>query len=206
MFRNESIDVIRKAKAKAASWSRSASPRDKVFTPKLEPDTEKSLSLLTQSHTSTPTHLSSYHSLAPTIDERATSFFFTNYIIGGDNCPGNSAGYTIDDNLENCMKAVGLAALASAAHAPELMKEAKKRYLSAIQLTNAALGSRVDCKKDSTLLAIMLLSIFETVTSSDQRSLSAWSNHINGAAALIRIRGPEQLMRCELNLFFLLSP
>lgn len=39
----------------------------------------------------------------------------------------------------------------------------------------------------------MLLSVFETVTSGHQRSLSAWTNHINGAAALIKVRGPEQL-------------
>ena len=135
--------------------------------------------------------------MAPTIDERATGFFVSNYVFETDRHPGNSAGYGIDDNLANCMKAVGLASLASAAHAPELIKEAKKRYLSAIQLTNAALGSSVDVKKDSTLLAIMLLSIFETVTSSDQRSLSAWSSHINGAAAVIKTRGPEQLTRCE---------
>lgn len=71
--------------------------------------------------------------------------------------------------------------------------QANKRYLSAIQLTNTALGSPVDVKKDSTLLAIMLLGVFETMTSGHQRSLSAWACHINGAAALIKIRGPEQL-------------
>ncbi|KAF6221981.1 hypothetical protein HO133_001949 [Letharia lupina] len=131
--------------------------------------------------------------MAPTIDEKATGFFVTNYIINMDRRPGNSAGYRMDDNLSNCMKAVGLAALASAAHAPELVQEAHKRYLSAIKLTNAALGSPVDVKKDSTLLAIMLLSVFETVTSGRQRSLSAWTNHINGAAAVIKVRGPEQL-------------
>ena len=38
----------------------------------------------------------------------------------------------------------------------------------------------------------MLLSIFETMTGR-QRSLSAWKTHINGTAALIKIRGPEQL-------------
>lgn len=39
----------------------------------------------------------------------------------------------------------------------------------------------------------MLLSVFETVTSGHQRSLNAWINHINGAAALIKVRGLEQL-------------
>ncbi|CAD6574885.1 MAG: hypothetical protein ASARMPRED_006961 [Alectoria sarmentosa] len=131
--------------------------------------------------------------MAPTIDERATGFFCTNYIVDMDTSPGTSAGYGIDDNLSNCMKAVGLAALASAAHAPELIQQANKRYLSAIQLTNTALGSPVDVKKDSTLLAIMLLGVFESMTSGHQRSLNAWACHINGAAALIKIRGPEQL-------------
>lgn len=61
--------------------------------------------------------------MAPTIDERATGFFFTNYIVDMDKRPGNSAGYEIDDKLSNCMKAVGLAALASAVHAPQLLQE-----------------------------------------------------------------------------------
>lgn len=39
----------------------------------------------------------------------------------------------------------------------------------------------------------MLLSVFETVTSGYQRSMGAWTNHINGAAALINVRGQEQL-------------
>ena len=197
MFRNESIDVIRKAKAKAASKDRSTPPGPKASTQVVEQDTKESLMLVPRKQTHTPPSSTSYRSLAPTIDELATGFFSANYILGIDRCSGNSAGYRIDDNLADCMKAVGLAALASAAHAPELVKEAKKRYLSAIQLTNAALGSGV-VKNDSTLLAIMLLSIFETLTSNEQRSLSAWSNHIDGAAALIKIRGAEQLTRCAL--------
>ena len=39
----------------------------------------------------------------------------------------------------------------------------------------------------------MLLSIFETMVSGQQRSLNAWTSHVNGAAALIKVRGPEQL-------------
>lgn len=194
MFRNENVNVIRKAKAKAASKSRSVSPGPKSSTPPPpDQDTENSLILVRRNDAPTPPSLKSSYSMAPTVDERATGFFFTNYIVDLDRRPGNSAGYGIDDNLLNCMKAVGLAALASAAHAPELIQEANKRYLSAIRLTNAALGSPVDVKKDSTLLAIILLSIFETVTSGHQRSLNAWISHVNGAAALIKVRGLEQL-------------
>ena len=196
--------MIRKAKAKAAINDRSISPGSKASTSSSEQDTEDTLTLIPQNQTPAPVYTYSFSSLAPTIDERATGFFFTNYIVDEDGRPGSSVSYAIDDNLAGCMKAVGLAALASAAHAPELIKEAKKQYLSAIQLTNKALGSPVRVKKDSTLLAILLLSIFETVTSSDQRSLSAWSNHIDGAAALIKYRGPQQLARCVESIFLCL--
>ena len=91
------------------------------------------------------------------------------------------------------MKAVGLASLANYAHAPDLMRRAKKQYLTAIQLTNTALRSSVDVKKDSTLLATVILSIYETVSDAEPRSLTAWRDHLHGAAALLKLRGPEQL-------------
>lgn len=125
MFRNESTEVIRKAKAKAAYRSRSVSPGSKPSTPAPEQDTEKPLILVKQSHSPVPTSLNPYHSMAPTIDEIATGFFFTNYILDVDRRPGNSAGYEINDNLSSCMKAVGLATLASTANAPELIQEVR---------------------------------------------------------------------------------
>ena len=72
------------------------------------------------------------------------------------------------------------------------MIRARKDYVAAIQLTNAALKSAIDVKKDSTLFAVMILSIFETVTGNNERSLAAWTEHINGAAALVKLRGQEQ--------------
>lgn len=51
----------------------------------------------------------------------------------------------------------------------------------------------MDVKKDSTLLATMLLTTFETMTGVRRRSLSAWRSHVNGAAALIKVRGLEQM-------------
>ncbi len=124
MFRNQSTDVIRKAKAKAASKSRSASPGFKPPTPPPQ-DPDDSLILVRRNDIPTSKSLISYYSIAPTIDEKATSFFFTNYVVDMDKRPGNFAGYEIDDNLSDCMKAVGLAALAYAAHAPALIQEVR---------------------------------------------------------------------------------
>jgi hypothetical protein len=38
----------------------------------------------------------------------------------------------------------------------------------------------------------MVLSIFETVTGNNERSLAAWAEHVNGAAALVKLRGKDQ--------------
>ena len=68
-----------------------------------------------------------YYSISSTIDERAMAFFSTHYIVDAESRPSNFAGYAIDDNLSSCMKAVGLAAMASTTHSRELIKEV--RYL-----------------------------------------------------------------------------
>ena len=125
MFRNESVNVIKKAKAKVASKSKSDSPAFIDSTPAPEQKPEKSLILVRQNRAPVLTPSNLYHSMAPTIDEIATGFFFTNYILDVDRCPGNSAGYEIDDTLSNCMKAVGLITLANAVHAPELIQEVR---------------------------------------------------------------------------------
>lgn len=108
----------------------------------------------------------------------------------------NSAMYRPSDGdpqLTASMKAVGLAGFSNIACAPELMKEARKSYMTALQLTNTALRSPVEAVKDSTLLSIMILSLYETVTGYNQRSLAAWAEHVNGAATLVKLRGHEQL-------------
>jgi hypothetical protein len=91
------------------------------------------------------------------------------------------------------MIAVGLASYSHATHAPFLMNNARRQYVKAIQLTNTALRSPEDVKKDSTLMAIMVLGIFEAVTGSKQASLKNWAEHLHGAAAVIKLRGHEQI-------------
>ncbi|MCJ1473089.1 hypothetical protein MMC13_001739 [Lambiella insularis] len=76
------------------------------------------------------------------------------------------------------MKALGLAGFVSTSYTPSVMIQARAQYTAPINLVNAALKSPVDVKKDSTLLAILVLAAFETVT---------------GAAALLQVRGRERL-------------
>jgi len=100
---------------------------------------------------------------------------------------------TLEDNLTTSMRAVGLAAYAHSAQAPSLLQNARYQYIKAIQLTNAALRSPEDATKDSTLMAIQVLGIFETITGCKQRSFKDWSEHLFGAAAVIKLRGPNQI-------------
>jgi hypothetical protein len=73
------------------------------------------------------------------------------------------------------------------------MNDARCHYVKAIQLINAALRSPEDVKEDSTLMAIMVLGIFEAIAGSQQGLLKNWDNHVQGAAAVIKLRGIEQV-------------
>lgn len=139
-------------------------------------------------------------SLAPNLEDRAIAFFASNYVTEPN---GSSKGHfdrvtdlcrthNLDEALTASMTAVGIAAYSHAECAPSLMSNARYQYTKAIKLTNAALRHPEDVKKDSTLMAIQVLGIFETVTGRQQRSLKDWMEHIYGAAAVIKLRGREQ--------------
>lgn len=144
----------------------------------------------------------SYRTLGPTLEERATSFFVSNYVVG---IKGPTRGhlsslettYHFDDNLMASIKAVGLAGFANVENSAAVMKEARREYATALRLTNSALRSPVDAKRDSTLLSIMILSIYETVAGNNQKSFKSWAEHIHGAAALVKLRGLDQLQTAE---------
>ena len=172
--------VKAKAKAKAASKIKPPAAPDLIRTP-LTASEQQALSL---------TCLSSSYTLAPTIEERSIGYFFTTYVLGVD----GPWDHFLNDNTLASMKALGLAGFSNAAHAPKLMIEAREQYLRAIRLTNTALRSPADVKKDSTLLAVVILGMFETVTGRNRRSLEAWASHVKGASALLKLRGPEQMM------------
>ncbi|KAG9249113.1 hypothetical protein BJ878DRAFT_571847 [Calycina marina] len=135
-------------------------------------------------------------SLAPGIEDQATAFFVTHYVV-------NEAGPTkgtfnnmlsmcnADENvgLLSAMKAVGIAGVAHTAGESSLYNNSRYHYLKAIQGTSNALRAPESVRKDSTLTAIMVLSIYETVTGINNKSVHDWAEHIRGAAALLELRG-----------------
>ncbi|KAF7871559.1 hypothetical protein EAF04_003666 [Stromatinia cepivora] len=209
IFREETKSVIKKAKVKhekakqrnagsippnsippysttpSPSSSRGLSPRDVVVR---NPQPSQIISI-------------NYFNITPSIEDKATAFFLSNYVIGDH---GPTRGHldhlsdlyesdSMDDNLVAAVHAVGLAGYSHLAKAPHLINQARAQYARSLQLTNAALQSPTAVKKDSTLLAILILGIFETITGRNQKSMKAWAEHIHGAAAVIKLRGPEAI-------------
>lgn len=71
---------------------------------------------------------------------------------------------------------------------------ARKQYLLALPQVNAALQSAAEVSSDSTLLAVLLLDLFEKFLG-ESRSTTAWMSHVHGALALIKLRGRSQLRK-----------
>ncbi|KAH7304569.1 hypothetical protein B0I35DRAFT_516764 [Stachybotrys elegans] len=75
-------------------------------------------------------------------------------------------------------------------------------YIGAVQLLNSALASPWESRTDSTLLATMIMSAIESMAA-PSRSTDYWEVHTNGAAALLQLRGANQVTsRLGSTLFF----
>jgi hypothetical protein len=134
-------------------------------------------------------------SLGPRADDLGVNYFVRHFVIGGR---ANSRGclnyipsiYHADgkqSTLVASMSAVGLVALANATQHHELASHARAKYLEAIHNVNTALASPVESVKDSTLMSVISLGVFEHVS-----GYESWARHVRGAAALLVARGKRQ--------------
>jgi hypothetical protein len=89
------------------------------------------------------------------------------------------------------MTALGLAGVANIYQDTALKGKATRWYLDAIRMTNNAITHPKDVTSDTTLLAITMLGMFEAT--SNEYTLHAWSEHVAGAASLVKMRGMNQL-------------
>ena len=135
-------------------------------------------------------------SLIQPVEARALSFFLSKYILG------SNFGYLAsfyspysdrEEQLSASIEAVGLASLSNELGSLELSERARKRYVHAIQATNKVLQDAAKARKDSTLIAVLLLSLFEVMTCTTRPAMCSWENHVKGAMALIRLRGRQQM-------------
>ncbi|KAJ5314611.1 Histidine phosphatase superfamily clade-1 [Penicillium atrosanguineum] len=89
--------------------------------------------------------------------------------------------------------AVSSAMLSRVRRTNSLKVVARKEYVSALSLLNTALADAEEAKTNQALGAVVLLAIYEVVTSRAPQDIDLWTNHINGATALLDLRGTDQL-------------
>jgi len=151
-------------------------------------------------------------------ENQASYFFFGNY----SSRPSKNFRSVYEDIPALCdfepsnspliyiVKALGLAGLSCHTETSGMEVAARAWYDKALQKINSSLRDRELVKGDQTLLVVLLFGLYEvcitpstlqrpeadpdqTNTCNTPRSMKYWLNHVNGAAALLALRGEEQL-------------
>ena len=138
-------------------------------------------------------------SQAPTVSiyERARNVFFFRYVSGFSNSydvlePLYKTSST-DGYLVASVDAVGLAFLTFQSGSDQAPQLARAKYSEALSLVQNALVSSGSSTSDAFLLTVLLLDLFEKITGNNPQSTDGWMSHVNGALALLKLRGQEQL-------------
>ena len=135
-------------------------------------------------------------SLDLSLCHQAKEIFYQNYVVGETKCYSFMKQYyspaATDEHLIKSIDAVSLAYLNYQKHHESAQAEARLQYVDALKLTGKALRSPELATKDSTMLSILLLDLYEKITSKEPQYDGAWAAHIKGALSLVQLRGDEQ--------------
>ncbi|KAB8265439.1 hypothetical protein BDV32DRAFT_144732 [Aspergillus pseudonomiae] len=135
--------------------------------------------------------------LSTPIQEQAMSHIFKFYVGTSQNrgvLPYLSDLLNADPSgaLQATVKAVGLACMAGIHHLPGLRRLAAEEYSKALQATNLNLQDTASATSDSTLGAVVTLSLYEIISGHESQMMDAWLNHARGAIKLLELRGVKQ--------------
>ncbi|KAI4160950.1 MAG: hypothetical protein L6R39_000156 [Caloplaca ligustica] len=135
-------------------------------------------------------------SLPVSIRSQARDIFYHNYVDGAtkpfDFLRIYYPSLRKHEHLNRCLDAVALAYLNSQRRSSSAEDEARQHYVSAIAYTSAALQSPNQAKQDSTILAVLLLDLYEKITNKEPAFHAAWAAHLSGALTLVKLRGDQQ--------------
>jgi Fungal specific transcription factor domain len=101
--------------------------------------------------------------------------------------------------LHSSIHAVSLALIACEKRDGQQMLFARSAYIKAIKDLNMALRSDQLVNENATLVATLILSVFEAVVAESGSSLDSWIAHANGTISLLQHRG-MQLLRTDFGL------
>ncbi|KAI9849553.1 MAG: hypothetical protein M1838_000136 [Thelocarpon superellum] len=139
------------------------------------------------------------------VELQATSLFVYNYVQPPQALQSNSshvhclvglvAREAPDSHLSRAMLAISIAFMSNVVRQPSLMVRANTEYGRALALTNTALAHPIEATTDRTLLTVLLLTMFVVIASPNDTVAGhkAEDSHIDGVAALIKLRGKARL-------------
>ena len=193
VFRDESQQILikyrKKAEAKKTGTVRTLTARQKNN----NGQSYCKVSELRQ-NLETPKEFKIPPSLQHPIQDVAINFLLGDYIRGShfNYLPSLYGANSVKSILSPCVKAVGLACLSLQTSRPELEDDAQRLYVDAIAVTNTALQCTDTARSDNVLASVLLLSLYETLSRRTKVNIDAWTTHMQGALALVALRGPCQ--------------
>ena len=145
------------------------------------------------------------------LETQALAFYYHNFAIkeGPQTRLAGSRGLASAPShnaLYQSMLALGYAGLSQCASMGESRLQApgfaEKAYIEAVRAVTFAVTRPEETAIDGTLLAVHLMAMYETTAQRRKdvelsTMLSAWSNHVHGAAALLEARGTAQFTNPE---------
>ncbi|KAL3425906.1 C6 zinc finger domain-containing protein [Phlyctema vagabunda] len=96
------------------------------------------------------------------------------------------------NHMDAAVYAVGLALFSKEFGVPSMLQEARRKYCSALVLTNRVLQDASLATDNSTLATVLLLGLFERFTREDPKPREGIGKHMDGAIAIAAVRGPTQ--------------
>ncbi|KAF2119625.1 hypothetical protein BDV96DRAFT_596322 [Lophiotrema nucula] len=128
------------------------------------------------------------------VGDFAITHFLSSYV------PGSQFEYlaelydkqSLGSPLHATVQAVSLAIFSREVEESSILKKARGRYSEALSVTNAALTDAKLAVQDATLVAVLLLRLFEAIVYAGFYTPNNWTVHTNGALALIKVRGTQQ--------------
>ncbi|THY77795.1 hypothetical protein D6C87_09654 [Aureobasidium pullulans] len=97
-----------------------------------------------------------------------------------------------DSLLRTATHAAALCAISQLPDQKHLQYRAADTYGKAMRIAAHALQDPIQSRSDETLQATLLLCLYESIKATDN-SITAWSNHVEGASAIVQSRGLQQL-------------
>ena len=173
MFRNETGKVVTKAQAgKVLQNSKPVSP----IPPKDLVRNDRFPNIATDFFSVAPDQMVEHttgaiRGLSVPLEDQSTYYFFHNFVSAD---PATLSAYShvlpilygqksSFSTLPKIIDAIGLAGISNMNHAPELMVAAGQKYARVLRAINASIQDPKEASTDQTLIAVMLLSLFEVL-------------------------------------------